>query len=66
MIWAIMKGYVEKANPKNKAELKTAIWKAWNKVSLEMCINCIDHVRKILKIVIEKNGEFIKLSLKKS
>ena len=60
MIWGIMKKYVEKTNPKNKAELKSAIWQAWSKVSLEMCINCIDHVKKNLKIFIEKNGEFIK------
>ncbi len=60
MIWGIMKGYVEKSNPGSKAELKDAIYHAWQKVTKEMCINCIDHVRKNLHLVIKKNGDFIK------
>ncbi len=59
LVWGIMKKYVEKENPKNKSQLKQAIFKAWNKISKETCIDCIDHVRKTLDLVIKKEGSFI-------
>ncbi len=60
MVWGIMKNYVQKEDPKNKSELKNAILKAWDLISTQTCINCIGHLNKVLKDVIENNGDFIK------
>ncbi len=47
-------------NPKNKEQLIFFINEAWNKISDNTCINCIDYLRKNLAKIIENQGKFIK------
>ncbi len=49
-----------KKNPKNKEQLIFFINEAWNKISDNTCVNCIDHLRKNLAKIIENQGKFIK------
>jgi hypothetical protein len=41
-------------------DLEYEIEQAWNKVTVEMCNACIDHVCDKLPQIIERKGEFIK------
>ena len=59
-VWGIIKKSLEKKKSKNKIDLTQNIKESWNKISKEICANCIDHLIKTLSKVIEKEGKFIK------
>ena len=54
-----MKKYIEDRNPRSQEQLETLILKAWDKVSLKMMNNCIDHLCNIIPKIIENQGAFM-------
>lgn len=57
-IWALMKKEVEKKQPKNSADLKSAIMESWNGLSQEIIDNCINHIKEEMIKIIKNKGEF--------
>jgi hypothetical protein len=55
-----MKQRIEKRRPKNRTELREEIFDCWNKISKETIINCIEKLNQVMKIVISKDGDFVK------
>ena len=45
LIWAIMKKEIEINRPNNKAQLKLAIQKAWNNITIAQIRRCIDNLK---------------------
>ena len=56
-LWNEMKRYVEtKVRPRNKEEFEDGIRRFWETVTPEKCNRYIDHIYKVIPIVIEKGG----------
>ena len=56
-IWGSMKCYLrDKYKPKNLAKLKTGIKAFWKKLTPDVCARYIDHLHKVLLLVIEEDG----------
>lgn len=57
MVWAELKNYLRKqVKPSSKRELVDGIIKFWNTVCIAKCNKYIDHVFKVLPIVIQRGG----------
>lgn len=58
MVWAHLKGYLKRVHkPTNKAELIDGILKFWRDIlTIKICCDTIDHIKKVLPVVIERNG----------
>ncbi|PIO15124.1 hypothetical protein AB205_0078930 [Aquarana catesbeiana] len=58
MVWAHLKGYLKRVHkPTNKAELIDGILKFWRDfLTIKICCDTIDHIKKVLPVVIERNG----------
>ena len=59
MVWAYLKWYIrKKAKPRNQADLIHAIQTFWkSKLTINLCNKYIDHLYKVVPIVVEKKGE---------
>ena len=56
-LWHELKEYVRRqAKPRNKAELVSAIVRFWDTVDINKCCRYIDHLKKVLPAVINKEG----------
>lgn len=55
MLWNELKNYCEFAQ--TKEELQNKIMEFWNALTPERCTAYINHIHKVLPIVVEKNGE---------
>ena len=57
MLWAEMKSFLRrKIKPSTKAELINGIKTFWRSVDVGKCNIYIDHISKVLPIVVERNG----------
>ena len=57
-VWGSMKTFLrDRHKPKNLAELKEGIKLYWKKMTPAVCSRYIDHLEKVLPIVVEVNGE---------
>jgi len=58
MLWAEMKGFLrKKVKPRNKDELVNGIKTFWKTVTIEKCNKYIDHLYKVLPVVVTRNGQ---------
>ena len=56
-IWGSMKCYLrDKYKPKNLVELKSGIKAFWKKLTPDVCARYIDHLHKVLPLVIDEDG----------
>jgi hypothetical protein len=56
-MWHQMKNYIRKTvKPRTKEELENGISAFWDTVTAELCNRYIDHVYKVLPVVVEKFG----------
>jgi hypothetical protein len=51
---------IQKLKPKNLEDLRHLIFSTWNSLSKQDISNTIDHNIKVVKKVIEVNGNFVK------
>ena len=56
-LWKEMKDLCAKERPKGKDDLVAAVLKFWETVTPEKCNRYIDHVKKVLPVVVEKGGD---------
>lgn len=59
LIWAQVKGMVERKNAKTRAELLEAVVSSWEKVTRSTIRRCIDGLSKKMKKIIEMNGDLL-------
>jgi len=56
-VWGSMKTYLrDKHKPRNLAELKEGIRTYWKKLTPEVCTRYIDHLQKVMPVVVEEKG----------
>ena len=56
-VWGSMKTYLrDKYKPRNHPELKEDIRAYWSKLTPELCRRYIDHLQKVMPIVVEEEG----------
>ena len=56
-LWAEMKLYCTKQKPKSKDDLTRAVNDFWSTVTPEKCNKYIDHIYKVMPVVVEKQGD---------
>lgn len=56
-LWKEMKDFCTKKRPKNKDDLKNAILQFWSTVTPEKCNTYINHLYKVMPVVVEKQGD---------
>lgn len=58
-VWSAMKYNVGKTNPKNQAELVSALTQFWNEhLTPQQCCRYINHIHRVIPKVIEKEGGY--------
>ena len=56
-VWGSMKTYLgDKHKPKNLEQLKEGIRTYWKKPTPEVCRRYIDHLQKVMPVVIQEQG----------
>ena len=56
-VWGSMKTYLrDKHKPKNLEQLKEGIQTYWKKLTPEVCTRYIDHLQKVMPVVIQEQG----------
>ena len=56
-VWGSMKTYLrDKHKPRNLEELKEGIRAYWKKLTPEVCTRYIDHLQKVMPIVVSEQG----------
>jgi len=58
-LWAIVKGRVEKRQPKNIAELEQFMVEEWDSIPQYIIINLIRSMKERCQLIIDNNGERI-------
>ena len=57
-LWHELKHYLRsEVKPRNKAELIDGIQSKWKQITVEKCNRYIDHLKKVLPKVVERNGK---------
>jgi len=59
LIWAIMKVQVEAKRPRNKTQLKGAIEKAWESITIAQIKKCRDDLPSKMNKIINCNGNLL-------
>ena len=59
ILWAIVKGRVEKRQPKNIAELEQFMVEEWDSIPQYIIINLIGSMKERCQLIIDNNGERI-------
>ena len=59
LIWAKMKGLVEKKRPQSKDQLLKAILSSWEQITLQDIRNCINDLPKKIEKIIDCKGELL-------
>ena len=56
-VWGSMKTYLrDKYKPRNLPQLKEGIKTYWSKLTPEQCAKYIDHLQKVMPIVVQEEG----------
>ena len=57
LMWGSMKNFIrDKLKPKNLGELKEGIRKYWSTLTPEVCTRYIDHLQKVMPVVVQVEG----------
>ena len=57
LVWGSMKNFIrDKLKPKNLGELKEGIRKYWSTLTPEVCMRYIDHLQKVMPVVVQVEG----------
>lgn len=56
-LWNEMKVFCTKQRPKNKADLENALHAFWATLDVDKCRRYINHIHKVMPVVVEKNGD---------
>ena len=57
LVWGSMKTFLcDKHKPRTLLELKEGIALYWRKMTPEMCTKYIDHLQKVMPIVVQEEG----------
>ena len=57
LLWGSMKTFIrDKIKPKNLGQLKDGIRKYWTAVTPEVCTRYIDHLQKVMPVVVQEAG----------
>ena len=56
-LWHEMKYFCVQMRPRNKADLEASIIAFWSTVTPAKCCKYIDHLKKVMPVVVEKQGD---------
>ena len=57
LIWALMKKEIEINRPTSKAQLKIAVQKSWNNITIAQIRKCIDNLKCKMNKIVQCNGD---------